>query len=113
MTSVNTNTAMPNNAWSVNPRRGMPRTRWSSGLVMLRRSRRARLARAGLFSVTARLARLRSGEAVMEARVLLPARARAPLHVGGESAVEQHHERQRHEQDPVDDRLLDVQVHEV
>src|SRR4029077_749994 len=83
MTSVNRNTAIPNSAWSVNPRRGTERMTCSSGLAMLRLLRRG--VRPG--PVLAGLVRLRGREAVVEARVLLPALARALLHVRRERAV--------------------------
>src|SRR5262249_32804794 len=96
MISVKMNTAMPMSAWSVKPRRGGPGTGRSSGATIPRRPGRAR--GGGPPAVPAFVARLRRGEAVVESRVLLPALPGAPLHVGGQGAVEQHHERQRDEQ---------------
>src|SRR5262245_62741701 len=106
MISVKTNSAVPSRALSAKRRRGGAPTRRSS--VAIR----------AVFGLLLRLASvlgLSTGRVahVVEAWALHPVLARALLHVGRDQSVEQNHDRQHHSEQPLHDRLLDVEVHEV
>src|SRR5262249_25679299 len=106
MISVKTNSAVPSKALSAKCRRdGAPTSRTS---VAVR----------AVFGLLLRLASVLALAAggvahVVEARALHPMLSRALLYVRRDQGVEQDHDGEYQTEQPLHDRLLDVEVHEV
>src|SRR5262252_2644482 len=99
ITSTNTASAIPNRAFSAKRPRG-------ASMLRMRSVTRGSMDVMG----TSGLRTLRQG---VESRTFLPHATVLLHHVGRHTREQQHHEHQDHRQQPLDDRLLDVEVHEV
>src|SRR5262245_39435824 len=100
MTSTNTTIAMPTTPFSITR---PPRASVFSACSVLRGSM-TRIARGTVMA---------DGQLGVESCVLLPVAALVLHHVRREAREHEHHQHQRDRHEPLDDRLLDVQVHEV
>src|SRR5262245_10499181 len=100
ITSTNTTIAMPTTPFSTTR---PPRARvFSACSVPL-----------GPMTRIARGPVMTAGRLGMESRVLLPIAAVVLHHVRREAREHEHHQHQGHHHQPLDDRLLDVEMHEV
>src|SRR5262245_26410127 len=101
ITSTNTASAMPNRAFSANRPRGASMLRMRSVTLG---------SMAALCSPGFRSSLLRQ---LVEFGAFLPVAAILLHHVGRHACEQQHHEHQDHGEQPPDDRLFDVEMHEV
>src|SRR5262245_61049173 len=102
-----------NSMTSTNPTRAIPRTPFSVSLRRRGSSRIPGSVAVTLVPMSAVRGSMTGRQRRMEPRSLLPHSSMVPHDVGSNAREQENHEHQDDSQDPVNDRLLDIQVHEV